>query len=199
MGGWAIIVTGVAGVGKTQIGSRLAEILGLEFVDVPRLVEEKKAYERYDTHAKEYVVDMRRISFLLGSLMRGRRCVISSTYPIKPRGLPVRLAVVVRLRPDVLMKVLVERKYPEWKIAENISAELIDRPLHEAITKYGKGKVLQVDSTGRDLDRLSVEIADAIRSRRVKSVNTKVDWIGELERSGGLEEVLSFLARFQRR
>jgi broad-specificity NMP kinase len=46
--GWVIIVCGVAAVGKTLFSLKLAEKLGVEFIDLPNLVKEMKLYEYYD-------------------------------------------------------------------------------------------------------------------------------------------------------
>ncbi|MCS7126649.1 MAG: AAA family ATPase [Aigarchaeota archaeon] len=194
---WALIVTGVACVGKTSFGSRLAEHLKLEFIDIPRFIEEMKLYEYFDEDSKEYVVDLRRLSNCLGSFIRGKQSVIASIYPIKPRNISIKLVLVLRLRPDELMKRLLERGYPEWKIAENISAEIIDKPLHEAIVKYGRRKVVQLDVTGKDLERLSRDVSLAISSMNIRDLHTDVDWISELEKTDYLTEILQFLAKIK--
>ncbi|MCD6313218.1 MAG: AAA family ATPase [Thaumarchaeota archaeon] len=190
---FAIMVLGVAGVGKTKFGKALAQKLGLRFIDIPELVKTRKLYSSYDPSSQAYVVDLRRISAAAGSELRGAGGVISSIYAFKPRRIKVRCAIVLRMNPLKLLRVLEEREYPRDKIGENVSAELIDHPLVEAIRRFGRSRVIQVDVTDVDLNELAGKFAEAIRSRQVKKLDVKVDWISELEKSGKLEDLLRFI------
>ncbi len=196
MTGWVIIVTGVACVGKTTFSSKLAEKLGLEFIDLPELIKEMKLYEYYDQSSGDYVVDLRRVSSRLGSILKGKKSIVASVHLIKPRSVPVKLVIVLRLRPDILMRRLKEKNYPESKIAENITAEIVDKPLHDAVEKFGERKVVQIDVTGIDMNKLVEKTAEAYITSNIKSLNNKIDWISELERIDTHSEILQFLAKY---
>jgi len=187
-----ILVLGVAGVGKTVFGSGLASLLGLKFIDVPELVERRKLYSEYDVESRAYLVDLRRLSAAAGSELRGGG-VLASVYAFKPRGVRVSWAIILRMRPTRLLEVLRGRGYPDEKIRENVSAELIDQPLVEAIQKFGRRRVVQLDATDADLKGLARRVAEAIRSSSLRQLDQRIDWIGELERSGELEGLLRFL------
>jgi len=187
-----ILVLGVAGVGKTVFGRALASLLGLKFIDVPELVERRKLYSGYDVESKAYLVDLRKLSAAIGSELRGGG-VLASVYAFKPRGVRVSWAIILRVRPTRLLEILRGRGYPDEKIRENVSAELIDQPLVEAIQKFGRRKIVQLDATDVDLESLARRAAEAIKSRTFRQLDRKIDWIGELERSGELEELLRFL------
>ena len=186
------MVLGVAGVGKTVFGRALASLLGLKFIDVPELVERRKLYSGYDVESKAYLVDLRKLSAAIGSELRGGG-VLASVYAFKPRGVRVSWAIILRVRPTRLLEILRGRGYPDEKIRENVSAELIDQPLVEAIQKFGRRKIVQLDATDVDLESLARRAAEAIKSRTFRQLDRKIDWIGELERSGELEELLRFL------
>ena len=188
------MVLGVAGVGKTVFGRALASLLGLKFIDVPELVERRKLYSGYDVESKAYLVDLRKLSAAAGSELRGGG-VLASVYAFKPRGVRVSWAIILRVRPTRLLEILRGRGYPDEKIRENVSAELIDQPLVEAIQKFGRRKIVQLDATDVDLESLARRAAEAIKSRILRQLDRKIDWIGELERSGELEELLRFLER----
>ena len=188
------MVLGVAGVGKTVFGRALASLLGLKFIDVPELVERRKLYSGYDVESKAYLVDLRKLSAAAGSELRGGG-VLASVYAFKPRGVRVSWAIILRVRPTRLLEILRGRGYPDEKIRENVSAELIDQPLVEAIQKFGRRKIVQLDATDVDLKSLARRAAEAIKSRTFRQLDRKIDWIGELERSGELEELLRFLER----
>jgi adenylate kinase len=189
-----ILVLGVAGVGKTVFGRALASLLGLKFIDVPELVDRRKLYSGYDVESKAYLVDLRKLSAAAGSELRGGG-VLASVYAFKPRGVRVSWAIILRVRPTRLLEILRGRGYPDEKIRENVSAELIDQPLVEAIQKFGRRKIVQLDATDVDLESLARRAAEAIKSRILRQLDRKIDWIGELERSGELEELLRFLER----
>jgi adenylate kinase len=189
---YVILVLGVAGVGKTVFGRALASLLGLKFIDVPELVERRKLYSGYDVESKAYLVDLRKLSAAAGSELRGGG-VLASVYAFKPRGVRVSWAIILRVRPTRLLEILRGRGYPDEKIRENVSAELIDQPLVEAIQKFGRRKIVQLDATDVDLEGLARRAAEAIKSRILRQLDRKIDWIGELERSGELEELLRFL------
>jgi adenylate kinase len=189
---YVILVLGVAGVGKTVFGRALASLLGLKFIDVPELVERRKLYSGYDVESKAYLVDLRKLSAAAGSELRGGG-VLASVYAFKPRGVRVSWAIILRVRPTRLLEILRGRGYPDEKIRENVSAELIDQPLVEAIQKFGRRKIVQLDATDVDLESLARRAAEAIKSRILRQLDRKIDWIGELERSGELEELLRFL------
>lgn len=186
---------GVAGVGKTEFGSRLAEILGTRFIDLPQYIKQRRLYIGYDRKARAYLIDLRAVSAAIGSELRRERGVVASVYLFKPRRITVRVATVLRLRPDILLQVLESRGYPPEKIAENLSAELVDQPLHQALKKYGRRKTVQLDVTERDLRAMASEFASAFLGSRVKKLHREVDWTSKLERAGRLEEVLGFIAR----
>jgi len=188
------LVLGVAGVGKTVFGRALASLLGLKFIDMPELVERRKLYSGYDVESKAYLVDLRKLSAAIGSELRGGG-VLASVYAFKPRGVRVSWAIILRVRPTRLLEILRGRGYPDEKIRENVSAELIDQPLVEAIQKFGRRKIVQLDATDVDLESLARRAAEAIKSRTFRQLDRKIDWIGELERSGELEELLRFLER----
>ena len=187
-----ILVLGVAGVGKTVFGRALASLLGLKFIDVPELVERRKLYSEYDVESRAYLVDLRRLSAAAGLELRDGG-VLASVYAFKPRGVKVSWAIILRMRPTRLLEALRGRGYPDEKIRENVSAEFIDQPLVEAIQKFGGKKVVQLDATDADLEGLARRVAEAIRSRSLKQLDQRIDWISELERSGELEELLRFL------
>jgi len=190
---FAILVLGVAGVGKTVFGRALAGNLGLRFVDVPEIVKSRRLYSEYDPRSQAYVVDLRKVSAAVGSELKEGGGVISSIYAFKPRGVEVKFALILRMKPTKLLEVLRRRGYPNEKLKENVSAELIDQPVIEAFRKFGEGRVIQLDVTDVILEDLAGRVAEAIMEKKLKRMNAEVDWISELEKSGELDDLLRFL------
>ena len=190
------MVLGVAGVGKTTFGQLLAERLGVRFIDLPAYVKLHKLYNGYDERAQAYIVDFRKISARLGRELKDGKAVVASIHPFKPRGVNVKSAIVLRLRPDRLIKVLEARGYPRWKIAENVSAELIDEPFAEAVKKFGEEKVIQLDVTDADFKALAERVVEAFKAGAERELSQLIDWIRVLESLGLLDEVLEYLSRY---
>jgi len=187
------MVLGVAGVGKTAFGRMLSTRLGAIFIDVPEVVVKRGLYTSYDHEARSYIVDLRRLSIAIGAELRDRFGVVASIYAFKPRGVEVEWAIVLRMKPTRLITNLEERGYPVDKIRENVSAELVDQPLIEAIERFGESRVVQIDVTDVDLGELAGRAAEGIRSGVLRDLNQRVDWIRELEERGELEDLLRFL------
>lgn len=190
---WAIMVLGVAGAGKTTFGRRLASALGIKFLDVPEFVKKKKLHSGYDRKARAYLIDLRKLSIAAGAEISKEAGVIASIYAFKPRGIKVRYAIILRIRPTKLIKILKARKYPLEKICENVSAELIDQPLYEAVRKFGRKKIIQLDVTDRELTRLASEVAEKIKENKLHELNQEIDWIKVLEDRGELGDLLRFI------
>ena len=190
------MVLGVAGVGKTAFGQLLAGKLGVRFIDLPAYVKLHKLYNGYDERAQAYIVDFRKISARLGRELRGGKAVAASIHPFKPRRVDVRSAIVLRLKPDKLIKVLEARGYPRWKIAENVSAELIDEPFAEAVKKFGEGRVIQLNVTDVDFKALAERVAEAFKAGAERELDQLIDWIKVLESLGLLDGVLEYLSGY---
>jgi len=192
------MVLGVAGVGKTEFTSYLSHLLKIKFIDLPHYVKRLRLHRGYDRESRAYIIDLRVISNKIGAEFRSEPGAVATIYPFKPRGVPIKAAVVLRLRPDALFRVLRLRKYVKRKIAENLAAELVDQPLISALRKYGEERVIQLDVTGKNLRRLAREFATAFSEKNPERLNTEIDWITELENLGKLDEILSFISRYQR-
>lgn len=194
---WAVLVVGVAGVGKTRFGRLLSKALRINFIDLPEFVAERGLHSGYDEESQAYLIDLRGVSAAVGSEVRRRGpAVVASVYAFKPRRVRVRWVLVLRMRPDRLAEVLRARGYPEEKVAVNVEAELLGQPLHEALTRFGKRRVAQLDATEGRFEEMAQEAAQAIRDGEVRRIHREVDWASELERMGKLEEVLLLLARY---
>ena len=187
------MVLGVAGVGKTTFGRYLASALKIRFLDVPEFVKKRRLYSRYDRRSQAYLIDLRKVSIAVGAELVGEKAVIASIYAFKPRGVDVEMAIILRMKPTELIRVLRERRYPPDKIRENVLAELIDQPLYEAVSKFEVDKIIQLNVTKRDLSKLALEVAEKIAKGEAKSLSREVDWIKELEEEGSLEDVLRFI------
>jgi len=74
-----IVLTGFMGTGKTVVGARLAERLGLPFIDLDRLIEEGAGLKVAEVFASEGEAGFRRREReLIATLAHRRDCVIAT-------------------------------------------------------------------------------------------------------------------------
>lgn len=99
-----------------------------------------------------------------------------------------RIVFVLRCNPQILEFRLRRRKWTSKKIEENVLAEILDSCLIAAHTKFGKRKVVQLDTSHASVKR-SVSVARKIllNSKQTKS---SVNWLGMLEKDGSFARYL---------
>ena len=140
-----LLLTGTPGCGKTVFAKKLARFLKARLVDVNALVEAHKIYEF--NSRKEKVVELRKLQAIIEKILREEKNVVIESHLLCELRLPCERIIVLRCDPLVLEKRLERRRYPHWKIRENVMAELLDYCLIKAESNYDKEKVLQVDFT----------------------------------------------------
>ncbi|MCS7094217.1 MAG: AAA family ATPase [Thaumarchaeota archaeon] len=174
-----VMVLGTPGVGKSAVCSELAQRL-----QVPHL-------ELTELSGNVTEVDPRALSARSSSILkRHGGGVISSHIVFKPRAVRVMKAIVLRRDPLELIEVLRSRGYDEPKVAENVEAEFIGLIYWEAVRKFGRRFVLQLDVTNRELVEV-IELAHrAITGERIRE---EVDWMSDLP-DDRLEKLLRYLS-----
>ena len=95
---------------------------------------------------------------------------------------------VLRRNPVELKQFMEKRGYTGTKLWENLQAEIIDVCLGEAV-QYHAGRVCELDATAKTTEQVVEEIVDVLEKRRSCRVGA-IDWMGELERQGILDQYL---------
>ncbi len=172
-----LLVLGTPGVGKSELSRNLGKRLGLDVIELGRVVIENKLYNRFDPRTRSYEIDERRVrEYLVSSI--GEKDLVVATHSVgrsfQPRR--VRLAIVLRLDPMMLYRRLRARRWTRQKAWENVESELVDVCLEEAVRLLGREKVVEIDTT-----RLS---KSKVLSKALAAVNVKskvsgsgVDWL----------------------
>ncbi len=144
------IITGTPCTGKTTIAKRLARQKNAEYIDVTKLIKEKKLASGYDKKRKCYIVDIKRLNTALIKIINEARkakesLVIDShlSHYLPPKY--VDLCIVTKCDIKELKKRLEKRNYSKAKVRENLDAEIFDICLVEA--KECGHKVKVVDTT----------------------------------------------------
>jgi adenylate kinase len=168
-----LLVLGTPGVGKSDLSRSLGKRLGLDVIELGRVVRENKLYNRFDPSTRSYEIDERRVrKYLVNSI--GKNDVVIATHSVG-RAFPprrVRLAIVLRLDPVVLYRRLRARGWTRRKAWENVESELVDVCLEEAVRLLGREKVVEVDTTNLSQSNVLSRALDAV------NVKNKFSWSG---------------------
>jgi adenylate kinase len=95
---------------------------------------------------------------------------------------------VLRRNPKELKVFMLKSGFSEPKMWENLSAEILDSCLIEAMQTQ-QGKVCELDVTGKTVDENITEIIDVLNGNK-KCVAGFVDWLGLLESEGVTDQFL---------
>lgn len=176
--GRVLALSGTPGTGKSEIGRRVSEVLGLELVDLGRLVIEAGLYTGYDEESASYVVDEGRLREQVRRLAaeRGRLLVVGHYSEVVDDELLERM-VVLRLNPVELYERLARRGWPPAKVVENVEAELLGVCTSNALSEHPPEKVCEVDVSGKSVEEASREVAEVLAGSRPCRVY--VDWLSD--------------------
>jgi broad-specificity NMP kinase len=75
------------------------------------------------------------------------------------------------------------------KLWENLASEILDVCLVDALNAYGKGKVCEIDATGKSVEEVVEDILAVLNGSKKCRLGV-VDWLGKLENEGMLDEFL---------
>jgi len=171
-----VFVTGTPGVGKTVLAKKLADELGLRFVDLGRVVKLRKLYSGYDRLRRSYVTDENRVRHDWPSILRDG-AVVSTHFLVKGLLLgPGTVGVVLRLDPVVLWGRLRARGWSRSKAWENVESELLDICYFDAVRVLGRRRVFEIDTTRKSKSRTFREVLGLIEERPKEHVQ-RVDWL----------------------
>jgi len=169
-----IAVTGTPGTGKTTVARRLAEELGVKYVDLTEEVR-SGASAGYDEGRDTHVADIDALEdgvpedAVLDGHVAHR---IENDY-----------TVVLRCAPDELRQRLSERGWEDAKVTENVESEILDVVLAEALESGAP--VFEYDTTEKTPDETVERLLDAIEEEETRNgtVN-RADEIREVKWNG---------------
>ena len=139
-----ICVSGSVGTGKTTLSKKLSKSLGFEYVDVSKLIKEKKLSSGYDEENKCEIIDVKKLNKVLIGLMDKDLVIDSHLSHYLPKKY-VDVCIVTTCDIGILRDRLKKRKYSVSKIKDNVEAEIFDTIVIEAKDK--KHNLLVVDTS----------------------------------------------------
>jgi adenylate kinase len=153
-----VALTGTPGTGKTTVADRLET--DLEVVHLNELLESEELYDEVDEQRESKVVDFEGIQEYLA----GRDGILVESH--LAHLVEADRVVVLRCHPEEVVERLRERGESEESAEENAESEALDVILAEAVERFGRENVYEVDTTDRDPEAVTKEVGAAIAGER---------------------------------
>ena len=178
-------ITGSPGTGKKTIAPLVASSLGLPCLGVNDFARSRglikgKGEAEIDTQAlrKELARHLVSPSVVYGHLL---------PYTVSRRM--ISKAVVLRCEPSVLKERLGRRRYPSYKLLENVEAELIGTISAETRRAFGNAKTLEFDTTRSTPQGAAAGVLAALAARGRRAMT--IDWLPGYDSGAKLMSLLS--------
>ena len=187
-----ILITGTPGVGKTTISQILASKLDASYIGITELVKKEKLITSIDDVRKTLVADTEKVSKRLQEILEDSEgtIIIEGHYVVNVvRKEDVDTVFVLRRDPAELKDVLEKRGFEGKKLWENLTAEILDVCLVDALSACDADKVCEIDVSKKTVETVVEEIISVLEKKK-KCQSGGIDWLGKLETEGRLEEFL---------
>ncbi|KAI8379461.1 adenylate kinase isoenzyme 6-like protein [Radiomyces spectabilis] len=152
-----ILVTGTPGTGKTTTSEMIAQLTGLQHVNVGEIVKTNQLHEGYLEEFDTHVLDEDKLLDELEDVMKeGGKVVDFHTCEIFPERW-FDLILVLRTDTATLYDRMEKRGYNKRKIEENMECEIMQVVLEAARESYAEEIVVELQSTTTDDMESNVE------------------------------------------
>jgi adenylate kinase len=187
-----ILISGTPATGKTTLAKALAAKLSAQYINLTDYAKTNNLILSVDEVRKSSIVDEKKMKQKLAETIKAlenETVIVDGHFAqaVVPKTLATHV-FVLRRNPKELKKYMEKLNWPENKIYENLSAEILDVCLVEAL-QMQKGKVCEIDASGKTVDELTVEVLSILDGNK-KCYSGFTDWLEKLEREGLTDEYL---------
>lgn len=181
-------------VGKTSVSRRLAKQLDGVHVDLGELVAKEKLAVGVDKNRGSLIVDRamlaRRVREMIKLHGKSHDVIVDGHYATDVvSSKDVARVFVLRRHPEELRQLMEKRGFKGCKLWENLAAEILDVCLYDAVQAVGLDRVCEINVTGKGSEEVARDIVLVLNGKKPCSAGV-VDWLGQLEREGQLDEYL---------
>jgi adenylate kinase len=189
-----ILVTGTPCVGKTTLSKRLAEKISGQYVNLTEFAEAQNLIVEEDLARDTAIIDevkMRRKLKQLITKSENNTIIVDGHYAaaVTPKAL-VSYVFVLRRNPHQLRDLMTQRGYSLQKQSENLSAEILDVCLIEALQKIAPEKICELDISDKSVEETLTTVINILDGKQRCYIGT-IDWLGMLEREGQTDQFLN--------
>ncbi|CAD7704056.1 unnamed protein product [Ostreobium quekettii] len=159
-----ILVTGTPGVGKSTICDLVAKATGLCHINVGDIVKDQGLHDGWDDQYQSWIVDEDKVCDYLEDIMsEGATIVEYHSCDFFPERW-MDLVVVLRTNNTTLYERLEKRGYSEAKIQENVTCEIMNVVLDEAMESYRKEIVMVLQND--DVEEMERNVESIVQRAR---------------------------------
>jgi len=176
----AFVITGSPGVGKHTVARKVADQRGLEILDLSRVAAGSAAAEEAGGTLD---VDAGKLRDILRGRISKDTLVVGHLAPYVIGRRQAELAVVLRKSPYKLDRVYRRRGYSESKRTENQGGEILGIIAYDAAARFGREKVVQVDTSNRSVMETVRVVGSAIAGG---ARSEEVDWLEAVNSRGDM-------------
>lgn len=171
-----IVITGNPGTGKHTSARLVARRLKAEIVDINKVALENEATA--GKTAKGLEVDLKKLGRLVAGILKkkGNFVIVGHLAPYVIKTAGIDMVAVLRRSPARLEQTLQERGYIREKVNENVSAEILGISLYDSVKAFGKRKVAEFDTTGKEPEQTADDIVATAQKKKPKRAGA-VDWL----------------------
>ncbi|MCL2642663.1 MAG: adenylate kinase family protein [Candidatus Bathyarchaeota archaeon] len=190
-----IVVTGTPCVGKSTLSRRLAECLGAVYVNLTDYAVQNGLVLGMDVQRNSIIVDEAKmraaLAVFIDQLPNSVAVVVDGHFAASVVSDGFSSFVFVLRRNPVELKEFMQREgFSEAKLFENLSAEILDVCLVEAL-QMQSGKICEIDVTGKSVEQSVEEVLSIILGTQdCICGGGVVDWLGFLEQNGLTDQYL---------
>ena len=186
-----ILITGTPCTGKTTTAKQLTTKLDALYINLTDYAKTHSLTLGEDKQRKTTIINEEKMRTKLTETINAAdntNIIIDGHYAaaVTPTNLTTHV-FVLRKNPKELKQLMQKCGYTEAKLWENLSAEILDICLIEAIQAH-PSKVCELDATGKTVKETVNEIMAVLEGK--KCYSGIVDWLGMLEREGTTDQYL---------
>jgi len=168
-----VAISGVAATGKTETAKTLAKRMKWKLVRPDDIARKKNLYVGYDKERKSKIVNLEKLrKEIKNAEKKNKNIIVESLYA---HFLPSDIIIILRTKPEVLLKRLKKKYSWRTKITENYEAELIGLITAEAMER--SKKVYEVDTTNATPSETAHIITKIIEGTNNKYKAGKIQWL----------------------
>ncbi len=186
-----ILITGTPCVGKTTTAKQLATKLDADYINLTEYAKTNDLTLGEDKKRQTTIINEEKMRNALKDIINQTQnsIIIDGHYAasVVPPNLSTHV-FVLRRNPKELKKLMQKNNYPEAKLNENLSAEILDICLVEALQTH-EGKVCELDTTDKNVEETVNEVLAVVNGKK-KCYSGIVDWLCMLEKENIIDDYL---------